>query len=372
MRPRLRRFRFDRGTVACVLILTIMASAAATAQALAAHKPKAGQSGLPIVSTGSVGGGGRLRGSTVELRGSIDPSGEAATYYFQYGPTTAYGAQTPSATLPASTTKIKVTQIATGLEPGYHYRLVATNGHGTTDGADRAYISVPGQLKRPLRITLVRPPAGGYPVGSSISIAGTLSGLGAAGHEVVLQASPYPYRAAFATVGSPQTSNFAGRFSFPVASLQRSTRYRVATLDSRTTYSPVITELAAVRVTFHVRSAAHGGLARLYGTVSPAVVGARVLFQLQKAAKVRVKRFRRSEGGEERAEEEPRYANTKFGTSVKRATRTISRFSSVVAILLEGEYRAYVQVRKGPLASGYSTSILIHATTTKKRRRRKG
>ncbi len=318
------------------------------------------QTGLPSVSTGSVG---RVRGSVVELSGSIDPKGETATYYFQYGPTTAYGAQTPSASLPAGTTKIKVSQSATGLQLGYHYRLVATNGHGTKNGQDRIYSSAKSGA---LKVTIPRPPAGGHVVGSPIVIAGALSGLGAAGHRVVLQASAYPYREAFATVGAPQTTDSAGRFSFSIASLSCSTQYRVATLDPRPAYSAVITELATVRVTLHVSSATHGGLVRLYGTVSPAQVGAHVYFELQKAAK-RL-RVPSSEKAQERAEEmaEVPQFSAKFTAPVKRATKTLSRFSSVVSIRRAGRYRAFVEVRKGPLASGYSTTIVLRATVKKR------
>jgi hypothetical protein len=378
----MRSLRIDRKAAVYVLALVIIALAAPlTAGTLAAHAPR--QSGLPLVLTGSVGAG-HLRGSGVELRGSIDPNGEATTYYFQYGPTVAYGEQTPTASLPVGTTRVKVNQAVTGLEPGDHYRLVAMNGHGPADGQDRTYFAVstkkttPGSKKTRLRFTLSRPPATGRPLGSSFSVDGALLGPGAANHPIVLQASSYPYRAAYTTVGAPRTTDSAGRFSFFVASLTRNTKYRVATLDSQLVYSPVITELAAVHVTFHARSATHGGLVRLYGTVSPAEAGATVFFQLQRLPKTRVNKAPKSEKAEERAEEraeeaseEPQFA-TKFSAPVKRATKTISRFSSVVAIRLEGTYRAYVEVPKGPLASGYSKSIPLHASAKKRGRRSSG
>jgi hypothetical protein len=376
--------RIDRRTVlhalalaSVVLALPLASQAALVSPAVASKTPKTPkapkkpkapktprvhkQTGLPSVSTGGVG---RIRGSVVELEGTIDPRGEATTYYFQYGPTTAYGAQTPSASLPADTTKVKVSQSANGLQLGYHYRLVASNGRGTKNGQDRTYNAKSSLLK----VTISRPPAAGHVVGSSISITGAITGVGAAGQQVVLQASAYPYHAAFATVGAAQTTDSAGRFSFSVASLSSSTQYRVATLDPRPSYSPVITELATVRVTFHVRSAAHGGLVRLYGTVSPAETGATVFFELQKTAKRLRLRAPSSEKAQERAEEiaEMPQFSAKFSASVKRATKTISRFSSVVSIRQEGRYRAFVQVRRGPLSSGYSTTIVLRATVKKK------
>lgn len=319
------------------------------------------QQGLPSVSTGGVG---RARGTTVELEGAIDPKGEAATYYFQYGPTNAYGAQTPTASLPAGTAKVKVSQSVTDLQLGYHYRLVAINGRGTKDGQDRIYTAKSSLLK----VTISRPPAAGYPVGSSISITGAVTGVGIAGQKVILQASPYPYSAAFTTIGAPQITNSAGRFSFSVAKLTASTQYRVATLDARPAYSPIITELAAVRVTFHVRTAARGGLVRLYGTVSPAQPGARVIFELQKTNKRLSLRAPSSEKAQERAEElaEMPQFSAKFSATVKRATKTVSRFSTVVSIRQAGHYRALVQVRRGPLASGSSATIILRATVKTK------
>ena len=325
------------------------------------------QSGLPSVSTGA----GHPRGAGVELEGTIDPNGEAVTsYYFQYGPTTAYGAQTTPAALPAGTTKVKVGQIAAGLQAGYHYRLVATNNHGTKDGRDRTYtLKTTGRLK----ITLVRPRAAGQVVGSAITIEGALSGTGVADHDVVLQASPYPYKTAFTTVGAPQRTNSAGRFSMHVAHLTQSTRFQVVTIEPRPAYSPMITELATVRVTLHFRSAPHSkGLVRLYGTVSPAKTGAHVLFQLQKAARHPRVRIPRSERAEERAEEAaeaPRFV-TKFSTTLKRATKTMSRFSAVVSIRQAGSYRAFVALPPGPLAPGASTSVTLQAAPKKRDRRK--
>jgi hypothetical protein len=327
------------------------------------HKP----SGLPSVSTGGVG---RARGSVVELEGTIDPKDEATTYYFQYGPTTAYGAQTSPASLPVGTAKVKVSQSVTGLQLGYHYRLVASNGHGTKNGQDRTYTAKSSLLK----VTISRAPVAGHVVGSSLSITGALTGVGVAGQQVVLQASPYPYRAAFSTVGTPQSTNSAGRFSFSVAKLSASTQYRVAMLGTRPSYSPVITELATVLVTFHVRTAVHGGLVRLYGTVSPTQPGATVIFELQKTAKRLRLRAPSSEKAQERAEElaEMPQFSAKFSTTAKRATKTLSRFSTAVSIRQAGHYRAFVQVRRGPLASGSSTTILLRATVKKKSASSKG
>jgi hypothetical protein len=143
-----------------------------------------------------------------------------------------------------------------------------------------------------------------------------------------------------------------------------------------------VPEPVAVLVTLQARSSKRTGLARLYGTVTPAEVGARVFFQLEKPASTKKAGARekpaklekpgkgQSERSEER-EESPKFA-TKFSTVVKRATKTIARFSAVVSIRDAGHYRAFVEVRSGPVSSGHSTSVLVSAATPKKRKHKVG
>ncbi|HTZ65342.1 MAG TPA: hypothetical protein VMB51_14655 [Solirubrobacteraceae bacterium] len=348
--------------------------------AFAASAGAASPAGPPAVSTGSA----HASGLSVDLTGSINPHEEAATYYFQYGPTLAYGSQTPVANVAAgSTGKVNVSQSVSGLLSGYHYRLVATAANGeSANGSDRVYAvkktkttthKTRKTTKQTLKFTFTtKPPVEGVLVGSSLTIAGTLTGPapGVAGHQIVLQSSPYPSGTAYGNVGAPQTVSATGRFSFFVAHLSHSTRYRVAVVGSSPVYSQVITALASVRVTFHVRTAPSAGLVRLYGTVSPAVTGASVFFQVQQPAKARPnkvslktpKNQKAEEKAEEKAEhaETPKYA-TAFSAPVKRATKTMSRFSIVERVRKTGLYRAYVQVPKGSLASGHSSNIELHA-----------
>ncbi len=73
-------------------------------------------------------------GSTwATLRASIDPHGTPASYYFQYGTTSAYGSQIPAApgaSLGAGSGDVEVTQRVSGLQAGtvYHYRVVGLGG----------------------------------------------------------------------------------------------------------------------------------------------------------------------------------------------------------------------------------------------------
>jgi hypothetical protein len=79
---------------------------------------------------------------SVVLSGTIDGQGEGTKYRFEYGHTTAYGASIPA---PDGTTAASATNVSHKVEGSeefegtYHYRLVATNGEGTTFGADQTF-----------------------------------------------------------------------------------------------------------------------------------------------------------------------------------------------------------------------------------------
>lgn len=79
--------------------------------------------------------------TSATLNGSVNPNGSGTTYFFEYGTSTSYGSQTPTQSAGSdSTTHPEATSIS-GLAAGttYHYRIVATNPGGTTDGADMTF-----------------------------------------------------------------------------------------------------------------------------------------------------------------------------------------------------------------------------------------
>lgn len=330
-------------------ILAILATAVPLGAQAAATK-----AALPKASTG---GATAVRGTSATLLGTVDPNGAATSYHFQYGPTLAYGKQTAAGNLPAGTTRIKVGQAATGLLSGYHYRLVASNANGEDFGKDRTF-----GVKRTTttnKFALAKSPESTV-FGETYVLGGTLSGPGNANRAVALQASPYPFLEAFTTTGAAGHTDAAGRFSFRVANLTRTTQFRVSTLDPRPIYSRTVTEQVAVKVTLKVRSSGHPGLVRLYGTVTPAKPGAHLDFQLLK--KVRP-------GSTPKAEERTTKYATQFSTLVKRATSTVSRFSVVVKIRRGGSYRAYVKLSsKGPVAAGWSRSLVLHSAPASTKR----
>jgi hypothetical protein len=342
------RSSFARGIALSAPILASAVLALPFAgQAAAAARSKA----QPRVSTGGVG---HLHGTSGVLQGTVNPRGLETTYFFQYGPTTAYGSKTPTAAVGKGTVAVKVGQTVASLQPGYHYRVVASNSAGTTPGRDRTFTTKKSRLKFVMASTREAPPT---PYGGTFVLRGTLSGTGGALHTIALQSSPYPFLSPFAELGAPLLTNAAGAFALQARNLTQSTQFRVVTRDTRPLLGPIVTAHVAVRVTLKVRSAGRKGLVRLYGTVTPAKVGARVLFQLQKATRPRGK-----------SEKEVRFA-TQSSTVVKRGTRTISRFSSVVTITKGGRYRAYVLLRSGALVSGASPSVTLHAGPSSTRKK---
>jgi hypothetical protein len=302
--------------------------------------------GIPAVATGRT----HVQGASVTLLGTVNPRGAATTYFFQYGATAAYGKQTTPAALPAGIAAVKVGQAAPGMLPGYHYRLVASNSFGPSKpGKDRTFTT---SVSRRSKFNLVKPEVATV-YGSGVTLTGSLTGPGNAARKIVLQESPYPFLTPFASIGLPSVTGSTGAFSFRVPRLLATTQYRVSTLDPRPLYSKIVAVEAAYRVTLKVKTSSRKGIVRLYGTVTPAAVGAKVSFQLRK--KVRP-------GHTEKTEERTTRFATQFTTKVKRGTSAVSRFSAIVKVLKGGSYQARVDpVKKGPLVTGTSATVLLHS-----------
>src|SRR5690349_19064479 len=74
----------------------------------------------PSVATG---GAKNVTFSTATLTGSVNPNGSETDYFFQYGPTTKYGSQTPLTPLGNGKKKLTVSANISGLIPitKYHF-----------------------------------------------------------------------------------------------------------------------------------------------------------------------------------------------------------------------------------------------------------
>jgi hypothetical protein len=142
---------------------------------------------LVAVSGGGKGGTGRTRplaftvvhkpfvvsstaenvsSSFADLRARIDPSGAQTRYYFEYGPTAAYGQDAPA--LPGESlgqggptggAVEGVLQHIAGLTAGttYHYRVVAVNEAGSETGPDQTFTTLPVEAGSERGYELVTP-----------------------------------------------------------------------------------------------------------------------------------------------------------------------------------------------------------------------
>ncbi|MFL5816526.1 MAG: hypothetical protein ACJ76L_02890 [Conexibacter sp.] len=119
------------------------------AAALSVAAPSAAQAATPTVSTVAAASIGQ---TAATLRADVNPHGTATTYAFQYGTSSAYGAQTPGRSAGSGTRATRVTFRLTGLTPGvrYHYRVIASNADGTSTGADRSFKTALPPAKPPV------------------------------------------------------------------------------------------------------------------------------------------------------------------------------------------------------------------------------
>jgi hypothetical protein len=75
-----------------------------------------------------------------KLNGTVNPNGQATTYFFDYGTTTSYGSKTAVASAGSGTKAVTEAVTLTGLKSGtYHFRIEATSPAGTSVGADMTF-----------------------------------------------------------------------------------------------------------------------------------------------------------------------------------------------------------------------------------------
>jgi hypothetical protein len=90
----------------------------------------------------SLEGATNLTPESEALETAIYPCNLQAHYYFEYGPTAAYGSRTAESVAPAAWGAVKVSTTITGLlhSTPYHWRVVVTTSHGTAEGVDHEFI----------------------------------------------------------------------------------------------------------------------------------------------------------------------------------------------------------------------------------------
>jgi hypothetical protein len=244
--------------------------------AVALAAPAAAVAAPPTVTTGKATD---ITQTTATLKGTLNPRGNVAFAFFEYGTSKLYGAQTPSEAKGQGTTPVDHASALIGLQPftTYHYRIVAQYGNGSQFvlGKDRTLRTD----RQPLGLTL-----GASPLtvrqGGSTTISGNLSGTDNAGRDIQLMANPYPF-SGFTDVGNVLKTDAAGNFSFPILSVQVNTVYRVRLPDRPALVSPD----APVNVQINVKAAKmrhrvlKGHKVTFRGRVTPGNEGAPVEIQ---------------------------------------------------------------------------------------------
>jgi phosphodiesterase/alkaline phosphatase D-like protein len=108
------------------------------------HTFQTPQTKVPLCETGAAT---RITASSVKLDGRLNPLGQAARFYFEYGLDTTYGQKTAAVSGGEQIVPRLVFTTLMGLKPGttYHYRLAGVNSSGTNYGEDRTFQTAPEQ-----------------------------------------------------------------------------------------------------------------------------------------------------------------------------------------------------------------------------------
>jgi DNA-binding beta-propeller fold protein YncE len=100
--------------------------------------------GVPRITTEPASGIGH---ETATIKARVDPDELTTSYHFEYGETTSYGREAPAggAGVGSGSEPVAESQTLSALRLGgtYHYRVVASNGAGTTFGPDQTFTSIP-------------------------------------------------------------------------------------------------------------------------------------------------------------------------------------------------------------------------------------
>lgn len=121
----------------------------------------------PLATTAAVG---NKNGNSATLNGSVNPNGLQVSAYFEWGTDASYGNTTAVQLLPAGAGNVSMSSTITGLTANttYHYRIVAINSDGTTNGSDATFTT------SKITITITYPPDGSTIYRPDIMAAGTL------------------------------------------------------------------------------------------------------------------------------------------------------------------------------------------------------
>jgi hypothetical protein len=125
----------------------------------------------PAVVTGS---GASILAHSATLDATVNPEDtNVGTCEFEYGTSDAYGESVPCSSAPGSGFRpVAVSGALEDLAPSttYHYRIVATNGVGTSYGADREFLTAPHEAAT---VSELSPGVGPVAGGTTVTFTGT-------------------------------------------------------------------------------------------------------------------------------------------------------------------------------------------------------
>jgi hypothetical protein len=204
----------------------------------------------------------------------VDPNKQETSVRFEYGRSTSYGSFTGSVSVGAGDTDVPVSITLDGLRPNtrYHFRAVATNATGATRSRNRTFRTT----REPTGVGIAIAPSR-VVWGGSLTVIGRVSGTAVGGTRVALERQGFPFSGGFSEVAT-RSATSKGTFTFNVASLFETTRFRVVTRTRTPISSSVRTASSAVRVGARSRSLGRRR-ARIQGAIWPQVPKGRVSLQ---------------------------------------------------------------------------------------------
>jgi hypothetical protein len=233
----------------------------------------------PAVTTGPATNVGQ---TTATLTGTVDPQGATTTYHFEYGTSTSYGLKTADQQVSGGQSDVHADLTGLTSDTTYHYRLVATNSDGTTNGADRtlhtgAPLGPPGATTGSARSITAS--------GARLTASVDPNGRATTYHFEYGTTSSYGKRTAEASAGSGQS---ARSVSATIAGLQPNMRYhfRVVATNAagvargRDRTLTTLRNPTAITATASPNPAPWGGSTTLRGRISgQGVAGATVVLE---------------------------------------------------------------------------------------------
>src|SRR4051812_27278925 len=164
----------------------------------------------PAAPGATTGPASNVTPTSATVSGTVNPNKQNTTYHFEYGTTTAYGTSTPDQGPVGGNGGKSASADLTQLAPSttYHYRLVATNSSGTTQGTDQTFTTLAaGQAPPGGNAVTIAPTPVSVLFGRATTTPGQVTGNGNGGVQSPLQSQPAPPQpgGTFTNIGTATT-----------------------------------------------------------------------------------------------------------------------------------------------------------------------